>query len=109
MAQWVVVQGQVKVAKKSKNTPTCSGPPSEPQTEKENLFKQESESKTLKCFGVGAESEYIQPKQERSRSEKFQTLYTSASCIDWRVMAEIVGDYFSHNSPVFSTGELWLK
>jgi len=26
MAQWVVVQGQVKLAKKSKNTPTCSGP-----------------------------------------------------------------------------------
>jgi len=29
MAQWVVVQGQVKVAKKSKNIPTCSSPPSE--------------------------------------------------------------------------------
>jgi len=39
-------------------------------------FEQESESKTLKCDG--AESEYIQPKQERSRSQKFQTLYTSA-------------------------------
>jgi len=38
MAQWVVVHGQVKMAKKSKNTPTCSGPPSEPQTENENLF-----------------------------------------------------------------------
>ena len=38
MAQWVVVQGQVKVAKKSKNTSTCSGPPSEPQTENENRF-----------------------------------------------------------------------
>jgi len=36
MAQWVVVQGQVKVAKKSKNTPNCSVAPSEPQTE--NLF-----------------------------------------------------------------------
>jgi len=38
MAQWVVVQGQVKVAKNSKNTPTCSDPPSEPQTENENSF-----------------------------------------------------------------------
>ena len=38
MAQWVGFQGQVKVAKKSKNTPTCSGPPSEPQTENENRF-----------------------------------------------------------------------
>ena len=38
MAQWVVVQGQVKVAKKSKNTPNCSSPPSEPQTENENCF-----------------------------------------------------------------------
>ena len=26
MAQWVGVQGQVKVAKKSKNTPTCNKP-----------------------------------------------------------------------------------
>jgi len=32
-------------------------------------LKQESESKTLKCFGDGAESGYIQPKQERSRSQ----------------------------------------
>ena len=38
MAQWVVVQGQVKVAKKRQNTPTCSGPPSEPQTENEIRF-----------------------------------------------------------------------
>jgi len=38
MAQWAVVQGQVKVAKKSKNTPTCSVPSSEPQTENENRF-----------------------------------------------------------------------
>ena len=33
-----VVQGQVKVAKKIKNTPTYSGPPSEPHTEYENHF-----------------------------------------------------------------------
>jgi len=38
MAQWVGVQGQVKVAKKIKNTPTCSGPPSKPQTENETVF-----------------------------------------------------------------------
>ena len=38
MTQWVGVQGQVKVAKKRKNTPTCSGPPTEPQTETENSF-----------------------------------------------------------------------
>jgi len=36
-------------------------------------FTQELESKTLKCFGV----EYIQPKQEWSRSQKFQTPYTT--------------------------------
>jgi len=42
-------------------------------------FKQESESKSLKCFGVGAELEYIQPKQEWSWSQKFQTPYISAS------------------------------
>jgi len=36
MTRWVVVQGQVNVAKKSKNTPNCSGPPSEPQTENKN-------------------------------------------------------------------------
>jgi len=38
MAQWVVAQGQVNVVKKSKNTPTCSGPTSESQTENENRF-----------------------------------------------------------------------
>ena len=38
MAQWVGVQGQLKVAKKSKNTPTCNRPPSEPQTKRENRF-----------------------------------------------------------------------
>jgi len=38
MAQWVEVQGHVSVAKKSQNTPTCSGPLSEPQTENENRF-----------------------------------------------------------------------
>jgi len=38
MAQLVGVQGQVKVAKKSQNTPTCSGPPSEPHTENEKRF-----------------------------------------------------------------------
>jgi len=38
MAQWVGVQGQVKVAKKSQNTRTCSGLPSEPQTENEKRF-----------------------------------------------------------------------
>jgi len=38
MAQWVGVQGQVKVAKKNNNTPTCSGLPSERQTENEKRF-----------------------------------------------------------------------
>jgi len=38
VAQWVGAQGQVKVVKKSKNTPICSGPPSEPQTENEKHF-----------------------------------------------------------------------
>ena len=38
MAQWIGVQGQVKMAKKSKNTPTCSGPPIEPQTENRFFF-----------------------------------------------------------------------
>ena len=38
MAQWVVAQGQVNVVKKSKNTPTCSGPTSESQTENDNRF-----------------------------------------------------------------------
>ena len=46
MAQWVLVQGQVKVAKKSKNTPKCSGPPSEPQTENENRFFFDFKQKT---------------------------------------------------------------
>jgi len=45
-------------------------------------FEQESESKILKC--VRAESEYIQPKQERSRSQKFQTPYTSGPYSDDR-------------------------
>jgi len=39
MAQWVGAQGRPKVAKKSKNTPTCGGPPREPQTKnKKNFF-----------------------------------------------------------------------
>jgi len=38
MAQWVGIQGQVKLAKKSQNTPTCSGPASETQTENEKRF-----------------------------------------------------------------------
>ena len=38
MAQWVGVQGRPRVAIKSKNTLTCSGPPREPQTANEKLF-----------------------------------------------------------------------
>jgi len=38
MAQWVGAQGRPKMAKKSKNTPTCGGPPREPQTENEKIF-----------------------------------------------------------------------
>jgi len=38
MAHWVGAQGRPKVAKKSKNTPTCGGPPREPQTENEKYF-----------------------------------------------------------------------
>ena len=43
MAQWIVVQGQVKVAKKSKNTTICSGPPSEPQNENRFFFRFQAE------------------------------------------------------------------
>jgi len=38
MGQWVEAQGQVKVAKKHKNTPPCDVPPSECQTKNEKLF-----------------------------------------------------------------------
>jgi len=38
MGQWVEAQGQVKVAKKCKNTPTCAVPPSKGQTKKEKKF-----------------------------------------------------------------------
>jgi len=38
MAQWVGAQGWPKVAKNSKNTSTCGGPPREPQTENKNFF-----------------------------------------------------------------------
>jgi len=38
MGQWVGAQGQVKVAKKCKNTPTCDVRPSERQTENEKRF-----------------------------------------------------------------------
>jgi len=38
MAQWVVVQGQVKVAKKKQNYPHLQQTPSKPQTENENRF-----------------------------------------------------------------------
>jgi len=38
MAQWLVAQGRPTVAKKSKNNPTCGGPPREPQTENEIFF-----------------------------------------------------------------------
>ena len=38
MAQWVGVQDQVKVAKKSKNSPTCGGRPREPQTKNEKFL-----------------------------------------------------------------------
>jgi len=51
MAQWVGVQGQVKVAKKSQNTPTCSGLPSEPQTENEKRFFSNFEPKTCRIRG----------------------------------------------------------
>ena len=48
MAQWVGDQGQVKVAKKSLNTPTCSGPPAnrKPNTENEKRFFFHFEPKT---------------------------------------------------------------
>jgi len=51
MAQWVEVQGHVSVAKKSQNTPTCSGPLSEPQTENENRFFFDFKPKT--CWICG--------------------------------------------------------
>ena len=38
MGQWVEAQGQVKVAKKCKNTPTYDIPPSERQTKNEKKF-----------------------------------------------------------------------
>jgi len=38
MAQWVVVQSQVKVAKKSKNAPTCSSPPANPKPKTKIVF-----------------------------------------------------------------------
>ena len=38
MAQWVGVQRWPNVVKKSTNTPTCGGPPREPQTENEKIF-----------------------------------------------------------------------
>jgi len=38
MGQWVGAQGQVKVAKKCKNTSTCDVPPSERQTKNEKIF-----------------------------------------------------------------------
>ena len=40
MAQWVGVQRQVKVAKKSKNNPTCSGPRANPQPKTKTVFFQ---------------------------------------------------------------------
>ena len=40
MAQWVGVKGQVRVAKKSQNTPTCGAPPanSKPKPKTKNVF-----------------------------------------------------------------------
>jgi len=38
MVQWVGAQGQVKVAKKCKNTPTCDIPPSKRQTKNKKIF-----------------------------------------------------------------------
>jgi len=38
MAHWDSAQGQVKIVKKSKNTPTCDIPPRKPQTQTEKLF-----------------------------------------------------------------------
>ena len=38
MAQWVGAQGRPKVTKKSKNPPTCGGPPREPQNKNEKFF-----------------------------------------------------------------------
>jgi len=38
MGQLVGAQGQVKVAKKMQNTPTCDVPPSKRQTKNKNIF-----------------------------------------------------------------------
>ena len=38
MGQLVGSQGQVKVAKKCKNTPTCDVPPSKPQTKNKKII-----------------------------------------------------------------------
>ena len=38
MAQWVVVQGQVSVAKKSKNTPIAAVPPANPKPKTKTVF-----------------------------------------------------------------------
>jgi len=46
MAQWVGVQGQVKVAKNSQNIPTYGSPPTEPQTKNEKRFFFDFKQKT---------------------------------------------------------------
>jgi len=40
MAHWVGTQGQVKLAKKTQNTPTCDVPPENPELESKNVFFQ---------------------------------------------------------------------
>ena len=67
MAQWSGVQGQVKVAKKSKITPTCSGPPSEPQTENENRFFVSISSRRLAESEDGLDSSLAQSGGELQR------------------------------------------
>jgi len=67
MAQWVVVQGQVKAAKKSKNTPTCCGPSSEPQTENENRFFFSISSRSLAESEDGLDSSLAQAGGESQR------------------------------------------
>ena len=63
MAQWVVVQGQVKVAKKSKNTPTFSGPPANPKPKTKILFLSIS-SRRLAESVDGLDSSLAQPPGE---------------------------------------------
>jgi len=111
MAQLVGVQGQVKVAKNSQNTPTCSGPPSEPQTENEKRCFSISSRRLAESVdglnsSVAQSPEELWPKECEPIYWLSRLLYAIKESVDCQLLSSFCDDSNLHISlfkHIFST------